>query len=120
MAQVSLSIHGKPYGIACDEGQEQRVLELGRYVDSRLREIAAAGAASTESHLLVLTALVMSDEIFELRETIQNLSSQNQAAIHDVAIADKTISEEDEQEILAAIDHLASRIDTVADRLSKI
>lgn len=42
MAEVNLSIYGKSYGIACDDGQEDRVLELGGYVDARLREIATA------------------------------------------------------------------------------
>ena len=62
MAEVNLAIHGRAYDIACDDGQEQRVLEVGRYVDTRAREIAQAGAANNETHLLVLTALVLADE----------------------------------------------------------
>ena len=42
MAQVNVAIHGKVYGIACDDGQERRVQELAGYVDMRLREIAGA------------------------------------------------------------------------------
>ena len=29
MAEVSLLINGKEYSLACDEGQEQRILDLG-------------------------------------------------------------------------------------------
>lgn len=111
MAEVSVAIHGKTYGIACDDGQERRVQELARYVDVRLREIAGAGAASNESHLLVLTALVMADEIFDMK--------QSRGA--DVSVpGEERLSEEDERLIVDAINHLAARIDSVADRLTKI
>ena len=59
MAEVNLAIHGRSYGIACDDGQESRVMEVGRYVDARAREISQAGAAGNETHLMVLTALVL-------------------------------------------------------------
>lgn len=128
MAETNLTIHGKSYGVACDDGQERRVAELGRYVDSRLREIAGAGAASTESHLLVLTGLVLADEIYELREALQgmerhinSLSGTIRQQQHQLEKAGESAADpEEEEEILSAIDHLAARIDSVAARLMKI
>lgn len=110
MAQVNVAIHGKVYGIACDDGQERRVQELAGYVDMRLREIAGAGAATNESHLLVLTALVLADEIFD---TKANMTAP-------VYAEEDRFSEEDERVIVDAINHLAARIDSVAERLQKI
>jgi len=110
MAEVSVTIHGKVYGIACDDGQERRVQELGRYVDMRLREIAVSGAATNESHLLVLTALVLADEIFDAKMTPQQAPQ----------VQEERLDEEDERMIVDAINHLAARIDSVADRLTKI
>ena len=76
MAEVNLSINGRNYGIACDDGQEKRVKELGYYVDQRIKEIARAGAANNDAHLLVLTALMLADEIYELREENVELNSK--------------------------------------------
>ena len=76
MAEVSLTINGRTFGISCEDGQEQRVLDLGRYVDARLKDIARAGAAASESHLLVLTALMLSDEVFDLRNEIHALGGR--------------------------------------------
>lgn len=115
MGEVKLAIHGKSYGVACDDGQEQRVFQLGKHVDSRLREIAAAGAASNESHLLVLTAIVMADEIQELRETMKHMTPANANAA-----ASGGMSKDDERQLAAAIDHLAIRINSVAARLQEI
>lgn len=118
MADVNLSIHGKTYNIACDVGQERRVGELGKYVDARLREIAAAGAASNEPHLLVLTSLVLADEIYELRDMVAELRNRSPKVVREEV--DQRVSEDEELEILAAIEQLANRIDTVAERLQKI
>lgn len=108
MAEVSITINGRNFGISCDNGQEQRVLELGRYVDSRLREIARAGAASNEAHLLVLTALMLSDEIFDLREDVSILGANAK---------NREEQEREEAMVVGAIDQLAERIDQIARRI---
>lgn len=116
MAEVNLEINGKTYGMACDDGQEDRVKALGEYVNNRLKEISSAGAASNESHLFVLSALVLADEIFEMREHLQNLMyEQEQNKIH--GGQPPAVSAEEEQLIVQAIDHLAGRVETIAGRL---
>lgn len=79
MSTVNLIIHGRTYGVGCDEGQERRVRELGQYIDRRVRDIAQAtgGASAAESHLLVLACLVMADEIFDVREGQTSHRSQS-------------------------------------------
>jgi cell division protein ZapA len=117
MAEVNLAIHGRSYGIACDDGQELRVQEVGRYVDHRAREIAQAGAASNETHLMVLTALVLADEIKEL----QTMMKANKSAARKFAdSAPQRISDADEKKICDAISSLSNRIDSVAKRLQQI
>ena len=108
MAELNLMINGRSFGISCDDGQEQRVIDLGHYVDSRLKDIARAGAANNETHLLVLTALMLTDEIFDLREKVSDLGGQAEHA---------NTLQADELVIAQAIDHLAERIDTIADRI---
>ncbi len=114
MAEINLVIHGKSYGIACDNGQEQRVADLGHYVDQRLREISSAGAATNESHLLVLTALVLADEIYEAKNTQKDGQTDG-----DVVPLKERVSESEELQIVEAIEHMAARITSVSGRLQK-
>ncbi|NCC22383.1 MAG: cell division protein ZapA [Alphaproteobacteria bacterium] len=111
MAEVNLSINGRNYGVACDDGQEQRVIELGRFVDERLREIGRAGAAGSESHLFVLTALVLADEIFDLRDHLTNHPQTNGTS------QGERVSAQEEELIVRAIDSLATRIERIAGRI---
>ena len=108
MAEVKITINGRTFGISCEDGQEQRVIDLGHYVDTRLKEIAKAGAASNESHLLVLTTLMLSDEIFDLRSDVSRLGSK---------VRNVEANENDEAATAAAIDQLADRIERIAQRI---
>ncbi len=114
MGEVTLTINGRSYGMACDDGQEQRVIDLGHYVDQRLKEISKTGAAGSENHLLVLTALMLSDEVFELRENIAGLSQQADSQAHE-----SESFRQEEAVIAQAIDSLAERIDLIANRIQK-
>lgn len=116
MAEITITINGRNYGIACDDGQEKRVQELARYVDGRLREIARAGAASNESHLLVLTSIILADEIADLRTAGATMQQQVMAQQPSGA----RMTEDEEETIVSAIDLLASRIDAIAVNLQKL
>ena len=111
MAEISITINGRNYGIACDDGQEKRVGELARFVDTRLREIARAGAATNESHLLVLTAIILADEIADLKAS---------GAISPGSTTGVRITDDEEEAIVSAIDLLAARIDAIAGNLQKL
>ena len=112
MAEIKININGRQFGIACDDGQEQRVQELASHVNSRLREIAASGGATNESHLLVLTSLVMADEMFDMKAAAANGNSAPLGGLQ--------ITQEDESSIVNAIDQMANRIDTIAGNLQKL
>ena len=109
MAELSVQIKGRTYAIACDDGQEQRVAALAKYVDEKVNAIAAAGAGTNESHLLVLTDIVMADEVFDMRDRSAN---SNAAPLDGLKI-----SETDEKDIIDAIDMMAKRIDSIAGNL---
>jgi len=53
MADVNVTINGNQYNIACDAGQEQRVLDLANFVNDRVQEIAPTGSGVTDKHALV-------------------------------------------------------------------
>ena len=110
MAEVNITITGRPFGISCEDGQEKRVVDLSQYVDSRLRDIAKAGAATSEAHLLVLTSLLLADEVFDLRKDVGAMSENIQTA---------QANQNDETAVANAIEDLADRIDRIAQRIQK-
>ena len=61
MAQVDVAINGKSYRIACDDGQEEHLLQLAAFVDQRVQELAASVGQIGDARLLVMASLLISD-----------------------------------------------------------
>lgn len=67
MPQVSVKINGYSYTVGCEEGQEQHLVAMAHEVENRIDSIKALGGQSGEARLLVLSALLMADELHDLR-----------------------------------------------------
>lgn len=67
MATVTISIAGRNYQVGCGEGQEEQVRTLGKDLDRRARMLSEATGATAETLVLVLTALMVADEVQEAR-----------------------------------------------------
>ncbi len=63
MSVVSIPIVNKNYPMGCEDGQESRLLELGRMVDLRAREILDKIGPLPESSLLATLCIVLADEL---------------------------------------------------------
>ena len=107
MAEINVTISGNQYSIACDDGQEQRVVDLANFVNSRASQIAGPGI--TDKHLLVLTSIVMADELFDSRDAAVNGNKIEPNSLQ--------ITQKDEGDIVNAIDHMAARIEKIAGGL---
>lgn len=107
MSQANISLNGRVYEIACDPGQEGRIVDLAAYIDQRLQKIARTGGAYNDSHLLVLTALVLADELFETKEEAAGAPKAAKAAV----------AGQDEAALARLLENLSKRIDGIAQRV---
>tara|TARA_B100000686_G_C16788056_1_gene976617 strand:- start:896 stop:1360 length:465 start_codon:yes stop_codon:yes gene_type:complete len=90
MAEVTITINGRHYDISCDPGQEGRIIDLAGYIDQQINNISQTGAAYNDSHLQILTLLVVADELFEAREK-NSSSSSSKAPSADGSVSDAQI-----------------------------
>lgn len=66
---VTVRIFGESYPLKTGEPAE-RLEELARYVDARMREVAATGKVVATNKVAVLAALHIADELFRLRSAV--------------------------------------------------
>lgn len=71
MAQVSLQINGYAYILGCADGEEQHLFALAADLDRRIQEIKASTGPGGEARLLLMAALMLSDELHDLRSYLQ-------------------------------------------------
>ncbi len=102
MPQVSITINGRAYPVACDEGEEDRIRALARVIDSKVAGFARQVGQAGEARLLVLAALVLADELSEANEAARRLGAQPGP---------------DSAAVAGSVSRLAQRIEAVAARL---
>jgi cell division protein ZapA len=80
MAQVSLHINGYAYILGCADGEEEHLFALAGDLDRRIQDIKEASGPSGEARLLLMAALMVADELHDLREAVQNQAYAQQQA----------------------------------------
>ena len=63
MSNVTLSIGGRSYTVACAEGEEAHVQGHGRTIDAKLAEMG--GGQHSETRALLFAALLLADALHE-------------------------------------------------------
>lgn len=70
MAQVTVTMNGRLYRLACGDGEEARLTDLARHVEAKVGEVVAQFGQVGEERLFLMAALLVADELFEARERI--------------------------------------------------
>jgi len=79
MAQVTVKVNGYTYTVGCEDGQESHLQAMAAQVDDRVESIKSLGGNSGESRLLLMAALLMADEIHDLRVELEALLNAGDA-----------------------------------------
>jgi cell division protein ZapA len=101
MAIVNLTIHNNTYQIACDDGEEEHLKRLGANLNDRVSQVALSLPKASESLLLIITALMMEDEL-------QDVSKNN---------TPKSVQEEIDLAVADAIDSIAECMENIAKKV---
>lgn len=56
MAQVTITINSREYAVACEDGQEVRILQLARMLDEKAKMLTQASGQVNENMLLAMVA----------------------------------------------------------------
>jgi cell division protein ZapA len=67
MAQVSVSIGGRTFRLACNEGEEAHLEGLAGEIDAKITEMRGSFGEIGDQRLVVMAALSVADELSEAR-----------------------------------------------------
>jgi cell division protein ZapA len=106
MSQVSVSIDGRRYRLACGEGEEAQLESLARMVDEKIGEMRKTFGEIGDQRLVIMAALSFADSLTEARgETATERKRLDEA-------------EQGARVIASRLDELGARLEQVAQRLS--
>lgn len=115
MAQVTVKVNGYTYTVGCEDGQEPHLQAMAEQVDRRVEGIKALGGSSGESRLLLLVALLMADEVHDLRAEADALRAGLPVPPGSASRADQTA----DPELGQRLGKLAARAEEIAAALEQ-
>lgn len=68
MGQVTVTVYGQSYKLACKDGEEARLEALAAYVDAKVNTLQQSLGSVGESRLFLMSALLLADELMEAKE----------------------------------------------------
>ena len=72
MANVNIKFNNNDYLLSCDDGQEENLKELANHLDTKYNELKKSLGNIGESKLLLITAIQMVDDYFDLNKKINS------------------------------------------------
>lgn len=118
MAHVNVTINGRQYRMACEDGQEQHLVKLAKNLDDRIQELRGKFGQIGDARLIVMAALTIADDLAEMHKRVRQLQDEI-AALNDARVVAADRSQATQAAIVAAFNSAAERIENIARRLSQ-
>lgn len=109
MAQVSLTVNGRAYQVACEDGEEEHLNELARYLNQRVEELVESVGQVGEGRLLLMAALLIADELSEAYDELDDVRAKLELRPMDSGAHTRASAR--------AIETLAARLEDIAARV---
>lgn len=116
MAQVNITVNGRVYRMACEDGEEDHVTELGQRFDEAINELRAVLGEIGDQRLMVMAGILMTDRLGDAEKRLKR-AEQDIQSLKD-ARADTAMRIEGlEQNFAESLNRAASRVERIAERL---
>ena len=112
MASVTVTINGKNYRMACEEGQEPHLIALAEKLDSYVGQLKGSFGEIGDQRLTVMAGVMVTDELVELEKKNARLEAE---------IAElKARTQSKDSEVSSAEAETSARIAELADKITEL
>jgi cell division protein ZapA len=118
MSQVSVTINGRQFRMACEDGQEGHLMNLARDLDTRIEGLRAKFGEIGDTRLTVMAALTIADSLAETGQRIKRLEDEL-AVLQDAHDETVSLDKAAHAAIAAALNAAAERIEVITKKLNQ-
>ena len=118
MPEVNVEINGRKYRMACEEGQQQRLIALAERFNAQVEELKGAVGEIGDNRLTVMAGIAVLDELAESERRIAALEAQ----VGELTQAGQEIAAEleaTEQRVAAKLGQASRVLESVAETLDQ-
>jgi cell division protein ZapA len=118
MPQVTVTINGRQFRMACEDGQEAHLLDLARDLDTRIEGLRSKFGEIGDTRLTVMAALTVADLLTESAARIRQLEDRL-AALEKSGSEAAGIDSAARAAIAAALNAAAERVESITKKLNQ-
>lgn len=118
MSHINVTINGRQYRMACEEGQEARLLKLAESLESRVENLRGKFGEIGDARLTVMAALTVADELLDANHRVRALEEEL-AALRDVRVVAADRARATQAAVAAALNSAADRIEKTTQVLNR-
>jgi len=117
MSQVTVTINGRQFRMACEDGQESHLLRLAQDLDQRIERLRGTFGEIGDTRLTVMAALTVADELADTSGKLRRLE-EDLSGLQDARAVSAERAEATQAAIAAALNSAAERIEQVVKALN--
>ena len=118
MSHINVTINGRQYRMACEEGQEARLLKLAENLETRIGSLRGKFGEIGDARLTVMAALTVCDELLDASSRIRTLEEEL-TALRDVRVVAADRARATQTAVAAALNSAADRIEKTTQALNR-
>jgi cell division protein ZapA len=118
MAQVTATIAGRQFRLACEDGQEDHLQALAANLDERIDGLRKKFGEIGDTRLTVMAALVVADELSESARKIRRVEEEL-SALQDARMVSADRAHAASAAVVGAFNSAAERIEGITKKLNQ-
>jgi cell division protein ZapA len=118
MNHINVTINGRQYRMACEEGQEARLMRLAENLQARVEDLRGKFGEIGDQRLTVMAALTACDELLDVHARMEKLE-QELASLRDVRLAATDRARSTQVAVANALNAAAERIERTTQILNR-
>jgi len=118
MNHINVTINGRQYRMACEEGQEARLLRLAETLEARVESLRGKFGEIGDARLTVMAALTVCDELSDANNRIRGLEEELEG-LRDVRVAALDRAKATQAAVASALNAAADRIERTTQVLNR-
>jgi cell division protein ZapA len=118
MSQVTVTINGRQFRMACEDGQEGHLKRLAEDLDKRIEALRSRFGEIGDTRLTVMAALTVADELSDVTGRLARIE-QELAVLQEARVASADHAKATQAAIAAALNAAAEKIEGLTRQLNQ-
>ena len=118
MNHINVTINGRQYRMACEEGQEIRLLKLAESLEQRIETLRGKFGEIGDARLTVMAALTVCDELLDANARLRTMEEEL-VSLRDVRTAAVDRAKATQAAVANALNAAAERIERTTQVLNR-